>query len=97
MIVMEIPNLRQGREKTVKMSVAIFQKYILYWSRLFYFDSDVGFYGVVEKLYLGMPVINTVIFNGCILSNKIRSLKLCIHITYVINILMYNIHNITNL
>lgn len=58
-IVMEIPNLRQGLEKTVKTSVAIFQKYILYWSRLFYFGSDVEFYGVVERLYLGMPGTNT--------------------------------------
>lgn len=30
----------------------------------FFFGSDVGFYGVVEKLHLGMPEINTVIFNG---------------------------------
>jgi len=36
-IVMEIPNLNQGREKTVKTFVAVFQKYILYWSRLFLF------------------------------------------------------------
>jgi len=62
---MEIPNLLQGREKTVTVKTFVFQKYILYWSRLFsILVVTLGFYGVLEKFHLGMPEINTLILNG---------------------------------